>query len=293
MTGVLQKLSGLFFKKSPKDISSMHSGRRLRTLYRQSPRRYGLLLVSFILLLVIVGPLLISLDPLKQNLSLTLCAPGWPHLFGSDHLGRSVLSRLLYGGRSSLLISFSCTTISLVIGSFLGVVAGYREGWSDLVVMRLVDGTLAFPGTLLAIILAGTLGGSMTTLVFALSATMWCDYCRLVRNMTRSLKQAPHLEAGRLLGFNAAFLIRRYIFVDLAPQLFTLASLGMGRTILNISGLGFLGIGLQPPLPEWGSMINQGIGFMSEAPWLVAVPGILIFLTVFGFQLMAGAPHGR
>ncbi len=293
MTGVFRKVSGLVFEKLSGDISLMHSKRLLGNLLRPSPRRCGIMLVSGIFLLIIVGPLLISQDPLKQDLSLTLCAPGGTHLLGSDHLGRSVLSRLLYGGRSSLLISFSCTSISLIIGSFLGVVAGYREGWSDLVVMRLVDGTLAFPGTLLAIILAGTLGGSMTTLVFALSATMWCDYCRLVRNMTRSIKQAPHLEAGYLLGFNAAFLIRRYIFPELTPQLFTLASLGMGRTILNISGLGFLGIGLQPPLPEWGSMINQGIGFMSEAPWLVIVPGILIFLAVFGFQLMAGAPHER
>ncbi len=293
MTGMVRKLSGIFFEKSPGKISPMTSGTLIGTLCPHSPRRYGIMLVSVILLAIIVGPFLISQDPLKQNLSMTLCSPGSTHLLGSDHLGRSVLSRLLYGGRSSLLISLFCTIISFVLGALLGVVAGYREGWYDLVIMRLVDGTLAFPGTLLAIILAGTLGGSMITLVFALSATMWCDYCRLVRNMTRSLKQSSHLEAGRIMGFSAAFLIRRYLFPELAPQLFTLASLGMGRTILNISGLGFLGIGLQPPLPEWGGMINQGIGFLSEAPWLVAAPGIMIFLTVFGFQLMADAPRDR
>lgn len=288
MTGEVRKPAGILFNKLPGKVSPIPSGTCSRKWCRPSSRRCGIVLVSVILLAITAGPWLIPQDPLKQNLSTTLCAPGSAHLLGSDHLGRSVFSRLLHGGRSSLLISLFCTTISLVIGSLLGVVAGYREGWSDLLVMRLVDGALAFPGTLLAIILAGTLGGSMPTLIFALSATMWCDYCRLVRNMTRSIKQSSHLEAGRILGFNAAYLIRRYIFPELTPQLFTLASLGMGRTILNISGLGFLGIGLQPPLPEWGGMINQGIGFLSEAPWLVAAPGIMIFLTVFGFQLMAG-----
>ena len=293
MTGVVRKLSGRLIEKLSGNPSLMRVGPPIKKLCPSSPRQWGILLVSVILLVIIMGPSLIPRDPLKQNLSKTLCPPGSTHVLGSDHLGRSVLSRLVYGGRSSLLISLFCTTISFVIGSLLGVMAGYGEGWYDLVIMRLVDGTLAFPGTLLAIILAGTLGGSMITLVFALSATMWCDYCRLVRNMTRSLKQSSHLEAGRLMGFNGAFLIRRYIFPELTPQLFTLASLGMGRTILNISGLGFLGIGLQPPLPEWGGMINQGLGFMSEAPWLVAAPGIMIFLTVFGFQLMAGAPQDR
>lgn len=238
-------------------------------------------------------PLFLSIDPLEQNLMESLHAPGHAHLLGTDHLGRSVLSRLVHGGRASLAIAFGCTLLSLVIGTMLGLVAGYREGWHDLLIMRLVDGALAFPGTLLAIVLVGTLGGSRMTLMLALSATMWCDYCRLVRNMTRSLKATDHLEAGMILGFSDAFLIRRYILPDLLPQLFTLSSLGMGRTILNISGLGFLGIGLQPPLPEWGAMINQGIGYLPEAPWLVAAPGSMIFLTVLGFQLMAGSTKKR
>ena len=293
MTEGGRKLAGMFFKNRFAKVASESSPTFTEKMCRQSSRQYGIILVIIILLAVIVGPVLMPRDPLKQDLSMTLSAPGSAHLLGTDHLGRSVLSRLLYGGRSSLLISLFCITISLGIGLCLGVAAGYGEGWCDLVVMRLVDGMLAFPGTLLAIILAGTLGGSMVTLVLALSATMWCDYCRLTRNMTRSLKHASHLEAGKIMGFNAVFLIRRYILPELTPQLFTLASLGMGRTILNISGLGFLGIGLQPPLPEWGSMINQGMGLLSEAPWLVMAPGIMIFLTVFGFQLMAGAPKSE
>ena len=252
-------------------------------------RKIGIFIIASIAGAVLLIPLVMGLDPLAQDLCDTLAPPGGPHLLGTDHLGRSVFGRLVYGGRASLLIAICCTAASLVTGLVLGMAAGYREGWLDLVFMRLVDAALAFPGTLLAIVLVGTLGGSMITLMAALWATMWCDYCRLARNMTRSLKHAVHLEAGRLLGFSDFFLIRRYILPELWPQLLTLASLSMGRTILNVSGLGFLGIGLQPPLPEWGAMINQGIGFMAEAPWLIAAPGTMIFLTVLGFQFMAGS----
>lgn len=252
------------------------------------PRRFGMLIIGLVLVTVLVGPFFTRTSPLDQNLSLTLSPPGENHLLGTDHLGRSIFSRLVHGGRVSLAISISSMTISLFVGSFLGVLAGFRGGLTDLMIMRLVDAALAFPGTLLAIVLVGTLGGSMLTLMFALCATMWCDYCRLARNMTRSLKSLDHVQAGKLLGFRSPFLIRRYVVPELLPQLFTLATLGMGRTVLNIAGLGFLGIGLQPPLPEWGSMVNQGIGFLSEAPWLVGAPGAMIFLTVFGFQLMAG-----
>jgi peptide/nickel transport system permease protein len=200
----------------------------------------GCVIITIISIMAIIGPHFISSDPLQQNLSCTLCAPGTEFILGTDHLGRSVLSRLI-------------------------------------------------TGTLLAIVLAGTLGGTLPTLVLALSATLWCDYCRIARNITRSLKTSSHLEAGKILGFNHPFLIRHYILPELMPQLLTLASLGMGRTILNISGLGFLGIGLRPPIPEWGSMINQGLAYLSEAPWLVVAPGSMIFFTVLAFQLLGNS----
>ena len=249
----------------------------------------GLLMVSFVGVTALFGPFLAGKDPYTQDLTRTLSAPEPQDVLGTDHLGRSVFSRLATGGRYSLLIAVCCVGISLAAGAVLGLVAGYREGWPDGLIMRLVDAALAFPGTLLAVVLAGLLGGSTVTLVLALSATQWCDYCRLARNMTRSLKTRPHVEAGRLLDFRPPFIIMRYIAPELMPQLLVLASLGIGRTILNVSGLGFLGIGLRPPLPEWGAMINQGIAYMAEAPWLIAAPGATIFTTVFGFQLLAGA----
>lgn len=249
----------------------------------------GLLLVCFVCLTALFGPRLAGKDPYTQDLSRTLDAPGGQDVLGTDHLGRSVLSRLATGGRYSLLIAVCCVGVSLAVGALLGLAAGYCGGWSDGLIMRLVDATLAFPGTLLAVVLAGLLGGGTATLVLALSATLWCDYCRLTRNMTRSLKTSPHVEAGRLLGFRSPFVIRRYIAPNLLPQLLVVATLGIGRTILNVSGLGFLGIGMRPPIPEWGAMINHGIAYMAEAPWLIAAPGGMIFAAVFGVHLLAGA----
>ena len=250
--------------------------------------RIGLCLIGFVLLFALIGPWLCHTSPFQQNLAMPLLPPASEYWLGSDHLGRSVYSRLASGARYSLIIASLVVCISCATGSLLGIAAGYWGKWIDTSIMRLVDLTLAFPGTLLAIILAGLLGGSMATLVFALTASLWCDYCRLARNITRSIKGSTHMEAGKLLGFNPFFLIQKYIVPYVLPQLATLASLSMGRTILNISGLGFLGIGLRPPLPEWGGMISQGISYLVEAPLLVAAPALMIFITVLGFQLLAG-----
>ncbi len=250
--------------------------------------RIGAFLLCAILLFTLFGPHFCSRSPYRQHLLHTLEPPSREFWLGSDQLGRGVYSRLARGAGYSLLIAFSAVCISCVTGCVLGIVAGYWGKKLDICIMRLVDLILAFPGTLLAIILAGLLGGSMATLVFALTASLWCDYCRLARNITRAMKNSTHLEAGKLLGFGSFYLLRKYIFPDVIPQMATLASLGMGRTILNISGLGFLGIGLHPPLPEWGGMINEGISHLVEAPWTVMAPGGMIFLTVLGFQLLAG-----
>lgn len=247
----------------------------------------GILLCS-VVLFSLIGSFWTDANPYQQDLFNTILPPSHDYWLGSDHLGRSIFSRLAGGGRYSLAISCLTVGISCVIGSLLGIAAGYWGRTLDTVIMRLVDLTLAFPGTLLAIILVGLLGGNIMTLVAALSASLWCDYCRLARNITRSVRNSIHMQAGILLGFPTRYLFREYIAPAVVPQLGTLASLGMGRTILNISGLGFLGIGLKPPLPEWGGMINEGITYLSEAPWLVLAPGIMIFATVLAFQLLAG-----
>lgn len=254
----------------------------------------GLGLLLCILVYSFCGMIWMDCDPYKQNLVATISPPFSDYWLGSDYLGRSVYSRLAGGARYSLTIAGITVTVSCLLGAFLGIIAGYYGKVVDMAIMRLTDLTLAFPGILFAIVLLGLLGGSIFTLVLALSASMWCDYCRLARNITRSVKNSMHMQAGVLLGFSTAYLIRAYIFPTVLPQLGTLASLNMGRTILNIAGLGFLGIGLKPPLPEWGGMINEGISYIGEAPWLIIAPGAMIFITVLSFQLLAGClSNGR
>jgi len=246
------------------------------------------MLIGLAVIASFVGPWCIEEDPLAQNLDQALKAPSLEHPFGTDHLGRSVLSRLVHGTRHSLILAAVCVGLSVCLGTIAGLTAGLFPGFIDNVIMRLVDGLMAFPGTLLAIVLAGTLGSGSSGLVLALVLSSWCDYCRLVRNIVRSTLNKPYMEAGRLLGFDRFFLTRRYLLGQITPHLFTLASLGMGRTILNVSSLGFLGIGLRPPTPEWGAMITQGLPYLSEASYLVLFPGAAIFGTVLSFQIIAG-----
>ncbi|HIE55585.1 MAG TPA: ABC transporter permease [Chromatiaceae bacterium] len=252
--------------------------------------------VGLILLAVtagVFGPLAVVQDPLIQDLSAALQPPSAEHPLGTDPLGRSVLSRLVHGARQSLGTALACVAASGLLGSSLGMAAGFSRGWRDGLIMRLVDGFMAFPGILLAIVIAGLLGGGRLPLIGALALTGWCDYCRLSRNVTRSVLSEPYVQAGHLLGFRPLFIIRRYVLGQILPHVATLASLGMGRTILNISALGFLGIGLRPPAPEWGAMISQALPYMSEAPHLIIFPGAAIFLTVLGFNLLTSLFEGR
>lgn len=251
--------------------------------------RMGMGLIALVLIVGTVGPVLVGRDPSVQDLACALQSPSVDHPLGTDPLGRSVLSRLVNGAHQSLGTALACVVLSATLGFGLGLTAGYAGGRLDSLVMRLVDGCMAFPGTLLAIVIAGLLGGGRAPLIGALVFTGWCDYCRLSRNMSRLILAEPYVQAGRLLGFGPFFIIRRYLAGQILPQISTLASLGMGRTILNVSALGFLGIGLTPPTPEWGAMITQALPYMGEAPHLIIFPGAAIFLTVLGFQLAASA----
>lgn len=249
--------------------------------------RLGLVMLAVILLIGTIGPALVAVDPTVQDLAESLQPPSSEHLLGTDALGRSVLSRLVYGAHYSLGASLICVCLAVVLGFGLGLAAGYSGGWLDDLIMRLVDGMMAFPGTLLAIVIAGLLGGGRAPLIWALVLTGWCDYCRLSRNMTRTILAEPYVQAGRLLGFSPAFIMRRYLAGQILPQMSALASLNMGRTILNLSALGFLGIGLEPPAPEWGAMIADSLSLMGEASYLIIFPGTAIFVTVLGFQLVS------
>lgn len=246
----------------------------------------GLLLLSLIILFVVTGPWFTP-DPCQQNLSQVFAEPGTHYLLGADHLGRSVAARMAEGGRNTLYYSLFCVVGSVLAGVILGLTAAWRGCLTDLLIMRLVDITMAFPGIILALLIAGVTGGGPMAVIIALTLTGWPEYCRITRAIATNTISRPYVESGVLAGFSSIFILRKYILAEILPQIAVLAPLGFGRTVLNISALGFLGIGLAPPEPEWGAMIAESLPYLRESPNLVLIPAATLSLTVFSFFLIA------
>ncbi len=265
------------------------SGRTRRILARMGRRsggRLGIALLGFFVILAAVGPWLAPDDPLEQDLGRRLQAPGREHLLGTDEFGRDVLSRLLYGTRISLLVGIVSVAIGVILGGTLGLVTGYFGGWVDLAGMRLVDVMLAFPGIVLAIIVVAVLGPSLSHAMIAVGVVAVPHYARIVRASVLAVKEMPFVEAERALGASPARILSRTILPHCSAPLLVQASLGLATAILEAAGLSFLGLGAQPPTPEWGAMLGQGRSYVIHAPWMLAAPGAAILLTVLGFNLI-------
>jgi ABC-type dipeptide/oligopeptide/nickel transport system permease subunit len=260
--------------------------KRSETLFSKNLRlQAGLSLIVVLVVFSSFGPLLTD-EALDQKLDRRLETPSLEVPFGTDPLGRNILARLASGGVNSLVLSTLCVAVSLGIGLFLGLAAGWlSSSVVDKSLLRLVDIAMAFPGLLLALLVAGPLGGGPGVVAVALILTGWTDYFRLARSLTLKVKTASYVEAGRLSGLSGGFLLRRYILPKVMPHLTVLASLGMGRTILYISSLGFLGIGLAPPKPEWGAMIAESLPYMRQAPHTIIAPAAAIFIAILGFYM--------
>ncbi len=205
---------------------------------------------------------------------------------GTDHLGRCLFSRLLYGARWSLGMAAVASLIILVVGTSVGGVAGYYRGPLDAVLMRVVDVLLAFPALIPALAIAGVLGPGLIHVLVAIIAVWWAGYARLVRGLVLALRERPFIEAARALGARDGAIVWRHVLPNVLPSVLVLASVETGRLILAMAGLSFLGLGAQPPTPEWGAMLNDGRGFLLTAPQLMIYPGLAISLAVVGFNLV-------
>nr|WP_305794545.1 nickel transporter permease [Halomarina rubra] len=205
---------------------------------------------------------------------------------GTDQLGRDVLSRLLYGARISLQISLAVVAITLAIGTAVGLIAGYAGGWVDEALMRFVDILLAFPGILLALVIAGILGPNLTNIMIALAVVGWTQYARIIRGSVLSVKQEEFVKAAQLMGVPRRRIVLRHILPNVVTPVIVLATMDMAYVILGTAGLSFLGLGAQPPTPEWGTMLSQGRNFVDTAWWVVNFPGLAIMITVLGFNLL-------
>ena len=225
-------------------------------------------------------------DPLEQDLRNRLQPPSRAHLLGTDQLGRDLLSRLMVAARVSMRIGVIVVAISLSLGTVVGLVSGYLGGWVDEALMRFVDVLLAFPGILLALVIAGILGPSLTNVMIALAVVGWTNYARIVRGSVLSVKTRESVQASRLIGLSRPRLVGRHVVPHVISPVVVLATLDMGYVILATAGLSFLGLGAQPPTPEWGTMLAGGRQHLRTSWWIVNFPGIAIMVTVLGFNLL-------
>ncbi|TWE01850.1 peptide/nickel transport system permease protein/oligopeptide transport system permease protein [Neobacillus bataviensis] len=246
----------------------------------------GIGFTGMILLGTITAPLITHYNPNTNDLTQVLQAPSAAHWFGTDHLGRDLFTRVLYGGQKSLLIAVEVQLMAVLIGTMLGLFSGYFGGKTDKVIMAITNIIFSFPGLLFAIAIMAALGPSVFNLILALGFVSWPEICRLVRSQTLSLKEREFVEGGHALGASVSRILFRYILPNCYGNIAVLMTLGMATTILAESSLSFLGLGVQPPDPSWGSMVNQGKDYMFFAPWYLFTPGIVMFVTILGINLL-------
>lgn len=268
------------------------AGRR-RQMRRQFARLFGnplsaigLALSAAFVLLAIAAPLLAPHDPLAMDPSKRLAAPSALHWFGTDDGGRDILARVIYGTRSSLLTALGILSLASVIGTSIGLAAGYFGGWVDETLMRITDMFLAFPALVLAMGLAAALGPSLFNAMLATAVVWWPWYARLVRGQALHLKNEAFVEAARVAGASGLRIAVRHILRNCLTPIIVQMSLDIGYAILTLSSLSFIGLGAQPPTPEWGSMVSIGRDYFLDQWWIVTFPGLAIFVSVMAFNLL-------
>jgi peptide/nickel transport system permease protein len=248
--------------------------------------RFGAFIVLAAVAAALMGPLIISYDASFRELPQRLAGPSRVHPFGLDELGRDILARVLSGARISLLVGLVVVSVSATAGILLGSLAGYIGGWVDDTISRLMDVLLAFPGILLAIALVAVLGPSLTNVVLALSVIGWVSYARLVRGQVLRARELEFVQAARALGANTGRVLLRHVIPTTLPAVLVQATLGMAGAIIAEASLSFLGLGVQPPTPSWGTMLNGGRAHLLDAPHLTIFPGAAIALLVLGFNFL-------
>lgn len=266
-------------------LQPMIRGGVLRAILGDWTARVGLMIVVVFILLAVLAPMLAPYDPLELEGG-RLEGFSWSHPLGTDRLGRDVFSRILYGARLSLGTAFVASLLIMTLGILVGSLSGYTGGMADFVLMRLVDTVLAFPSLILAMVIAGTFRPSLLTLMLALASVWWVGYARLIRGLILAVRERQFVEAARVAGARPLRMLTRHILPNILPPVIVLATLEMGVIILAISGLSFLGLGAQPPTPEWGAMLNDGRNSFFSAPHVMLVPGLAISLAVLGFNLL-------
>jgi len=263
-------------------------------LWRDKVGLFGLTVIVLLVLVAIFAPLIAPYDPAAQSVSARLKPPAWlaggslEHFFGTDQLGRDILSRVLYGARTSLVVGVSVVFFAGSFGVLLGLFAGFKGGKVDAFIMRAVDVQVAFPGLLLILLIVAVIGPSMTTIIVVLALTNWMIYARIVRGIVLSVRQTAYVEAAEMIGCKPGRVVFKHILPNLISPLLTLAILEFTNIVLAEAAMSFLGLGIQPPATSWGLDVANGKDYIFVAWWLITFPGLSISVTVLAINLFAG-----
>ncbi|MBO4401561.1 MAG: ABC transporter permease [Selenomonadaceae bacterium] len=241
---------------------------------------------GILIFVAVFAQYLTPFDPFAQDLEGALAPPNSTNLLGTDRYGRDILSRVIMGAQTTLCASLILLAVISSVGSLIGAVCGYIGGRLDTVLMRLSDIFLAFPQMVFAIAAAGALGGGLFNAAAALAVIGWTKYARIARSLTLTIRSMPYFDAARISGGKPLTILRRHVLPNIAGPIFVTAALDIGTIIMELAGLSFLGLGAQPPTPEWGSMMNNGRSMLQTAPWVILAPGFAIFITVAVFNLL-------
>ena len=244
------------------------------------------ILALIVILIAIFAPWVATKNPYDAIMTDSLVPPGEKYMWGTDRLGRDIFSRIVYGIRPSLIMTFTLVTVVFVVGTGLGILAGYFGGIADTIIMRFADMMISFPGLVLAIAIAGLLGPSMVNAVLAISAVSWTKYARLARSMVLKIKKNLYIEAAVVTGTRNHKIILNYILPNMITTMVVTAATDIGTMMLELASLSFLGFGAQAPVPEWGLMLNEGRTYLTKAPWLMLYPGIAIVIVVVVFNML-------
>jgi peptide/nickel transport system permease protein len=245
----------------------------------------GIIIVISVLVVALFAPLIQMHDPLQQNISNRLQTPNWEHFFGTDHLGRDVWSRIVHGSRVALLVGLIAVGIGIVFGLPIGAIAGYYRGKVDEVIMRIMDAVLAFPPLLMALVVVTILGSSLFNTMIAIGVDYIPRFARVVRGSVLGEREKEYVEAGRMVGESNLSILFRQILPNSMSPLIVQATVFIAYAMLTEAALSFLGLGIQPPNPSWGSMLNEAKLFIESDPYLAIIPGLAISITVLGFNL--------
>ncbi|MER2063742.1 MAG: nickel transporter permease [Alkalibacterium sp.] len=245
----------------------------------------GFMLIMILILIAVFGPYLTPYDPNAQNYDALLETPSWDHWFGTDHHGRDIFTRIIHGMSITLRVGFFSVLIGMTIGVTLGVISGYYGNWVDTIIMRLMDVLLAFPGILLALAIVSVLGGSINNVIISVAIFSIPVFARISRGSTLEVRELEYVEAARALGANDLRIIGGHILPNIMSPIIVQATLNIATSVLTASGLSFLGMGAQPPTPEWGAMLSDGRNYMWDAPHVATIPGLAIVVVVLAFNI--------